>query len=139
MKREDALRKVDLLRQVTRENGFSEGETDNAIRIAGALSHQHAIRPDDVRSARPVLRRLPWFYWQDLLNEFCLELRHFGKRGSVSINGTHLLMIRGDTSEWIAQKMSPRGWEIVERNSGLDALRSYLMRNTPRTYTFFSR
>lgn len=139
MKLEDALRKVHLLRQVTRENGFSEGETDNAMRMAGALSQQFAIRPEDLRPARPVFRRPTWFYWQNLLNDFCLELRHFGKRGSVSINGTHKLIIRWDSGEWFAQKMSRGGWETVEHNSGLDALRSYLVRNTPRNYTFQRR
>ena len=139
MKREDALRKIQLLRQVTRENGFSEGETDNAIRMAGTLSQQYSIRPEDLRPARQFFRRPTWTYWQSLVNEFSLELRHFGKRGSVSIDGRHIVIIRGDTGDWFAQKMSPRGWETVEHNSGLDALRSYLVRNAPRTYTFHNR
>lgn len=140
MKIEDALRKLELLRRVTPENGFSQGETENAVRLANSISRQHAIRPEDLRPVRPTFRRRPsWFYWRNLSDEFGLELRHFGRRGSVSLDRAHVVMIRGDTSDWFAQKLSARGWEMVEHSNGLDSLRSYLMRNTPRTYTFHGR
>src|SRR5579863_2843746 len=105
MKLEDALRKIQLLRRVTRENGFSDGETENAERLSALLSRNFSLRPEDVRPARPTFRRPTWSYWQNLLNEFGLELQHFGKRGSCTIDSTHVVMIRADTAEWYAQQI----------------------------------
>ena len=86
MKLEDALRKIRLLRQVKAEHGASDAEAENASAIIRTLMERFAVKSEEVRPSNEMpFRRMTWVYWDHLLEEHGLELRHFGKRGSVSI------------------------------------------------------
>jgi hypothetical protein len=139
MKFDDALRKISLLRQVRPEYGFSQGEIENAAHMVQGLLRRFSVKPEDVLPAYTPCHRPSWVYWQQLLDDFGLELRRFGKRGSASLgNDRHVVTIRVDTGEWQAQRMSAGGWETLARDYGLDSLRAYLSRNAPRTYSFYN-
>lgn len=102
------------------------------------LLREFAVEPEAVLPPAPTIHRPSWVYWENLLSQYGLQLRRFGKRGSVTIaSDRHMLLIRIDTGEWQAQKMGPGGWQVVAREVGLDSMRNYLAKNTPRAFTFF--
>lgn len=140
MKLEDAIRKIRRLREYSVDRGASEAETATASNLAEQLMKRYGIGGEYTRAAaeRPVFHQTNWFGWEQLFDSFGLELRRFGKRGSAIVNKTTIL-VKADTSEWQAQKPSGDGWEVVVKDKGLESLRSYLSRNTPRTYTFSRR
>ncbi len=135
MRIEDALRKVRLLRRVKPENGASAPEAENAARLAEALVRRYALESDNLpREAAPA-SRLSWVYWQHLMDEFGIKLRHFGKRGNASLGDGRLLFIRLDSGQWQVQRTSPGGWETIERDRGVESLRDYLRKSGPRSYS----
>jgi Protein of unknown function (DUF2786) len=140
MKLEDAIRKVRLLREFSLDRGASEAEAQSATNLAQQLMKRYSIGGEYARAAseRPVFHQTNWFGWEQLFDSFGLELRRFGKRGSAIVNKTTIL-VKADTGEWQAQKASGDGWDVVVKDHGLESLRSYLSKNTPRTYTFFRR
>lgn len=139
MKVEDALRKVRLLRRVRPENGASVPEAENAARLAQALIERYALRPDDARREAAPVFHLTWVYWQRLMDEFGIKLRHFGKRGNASLGDGRLIFIRLDSGQWQVQLTSPGGWETVQRDWGVESLRGYLLKSGPRLYSFTRR
>jgi hypothetical protein len=140
MKVDDAIRKIRLLSELSLDRGASEAEAQSATSLAEQLRKRYGIGGEYVRAAseRPVFHHTNWFGWVQLFDSFGLELRRFGKRGSAIVNKTTIL-VRADTGEWQAQKPSGDGWNVVVKDSGLDSLRSYLSKNTRRTYNFSRR
>jgi hypothetical protein len=136
MKIEDALRKVRLLRRVNRENGASKGEVENATHLAQVLMERYALPPGDVVPEPAPAFRLTWVYWQQLMDEFGVKLRHFGKRGNASLGDGRLIFIRLDSGQWQVQRTSPSGWETIQRDWGVETLRAYLAKGGPRLYSF---
>jgi hypothetical protein len=135
---DDALRRIRLLKMVKTENGFSENESETALRMTETLLREHAVEPEAVLPSPPPMHRPSWVYWQNLLSEYGLNLRRFGKRGSATIaSNQHVILIRVDTGEWQVQKMGPGGWQVVLRDVGLDSMRAYLSKNAPRAFTFY--
>lgn len=136
MRVEDALRKVRLLRRVRPENGASAAEADNAARLADAIIERYALGNGDIHPESAPRRRLSWVYWQHLMEDFGIKLRHFGKRGNASLGDGRLIFIRLDSGQWQVQRTAPSGWETIKRDYGVEALRAYLMQNGPRMYSF---
>ena len=140
MKLDDAIRKIRLLREYSVDRGASEAETATATSLAEQLMKRYGIGGEYARAAseRPVFHQINWFYWEQLFDSFGLELRRFGKRGSATLGKTTIL-VKAETAEWQAQRPSGDGWDVVVKDKGLESLRSYLSKNTPRTYTFSRR
>ncbi|HZO82075.1 MAG TPA: hypothetical protein VFB33_10320 [Candidatus Binataceae bacterium] len=135
MRIEDALRKVRLLRRVRLENGASPAEADNAARLANAIIERYALANGDTHPETASRRRLSWVYWQHLMADFGIKLRHFGKRGNASLGDGRLVFIRLDSGQWQVQRTSPSGWETIKSDHGVEALRAYLMQSGPRLYS----
>lgn len=139
MKVEDALRKVRLLLTVSRENGSSEGEVRNAARLVRALMERYGLTSGDLRPKPAPVFRMSWVYWQHLMEEHGINLRHFGKRGNASLGDGRLIFIRLDSGQWQVQKTSPGGWETIQCDFGVESLRAYLKKSGPRMYSFAGR
>lgn len=139
MRTEDALRKIGLLRKIKTENGALKAEADNAARLAKALMERYAIKAEDLStvSPRPAFR-LTWIYWQELLREFGLKLRHFGRRGSAEVGDDKIVYIRLGTNQWWIEQRSSGGWQTVIRDWGVESLRKYLSEHA-RGYSLFRR
>jgi len=136
MRLEDALRKVRLLHDYSVDKGAFVAEAENAANLAKRLMEKYAIAKPDIRSNRqPTRERRSWVYWDHLFSQFGLELRHFGRRGSVPLGNGELAVPNLDTGEWYVQKRSPTGWVIVVKGQGLQALSDYLARKVPKTYS----
>jgi len=140
MKLEDALRKIRLLRELSLDRGASEAEAVTATNLAKQLMDRYGIGREPVHPVNegPVFHQTNWIYWQNLFDSFGLELRRFGKRGSAAV-GKATVVVRADTNEWQVQRPSDDGWDVIIKDNGLDSLRSYLSKNTPRIYTFSRR
>ena len=140
MRAEDALRKIGLLRRMRTENGASAAEADNAGRLAKALMERYAIKPEDVRSDShaPALR-MTWVYWQELLHDFGLQLRHFGHRGNAEMGRDRIIYVTLRTGQWWIEQRSHGGWQAGARDWGVESLREYLTQHAQRSYTLLRR
>lgn len=139
MRIEDALRKVQLLLRVSRENGASEGEARNAARLAKALMERYSLAGNDVEATPAPVFRMTWVYWRHLMDEYGIILHHFGKRGSASLGDDRVVFIRLDSGQWQVQRTAPGGWETIRRDFGVESLRAYLAKSGPRIYSFARR
>ena len=139
MRTEDALRKIGLLRKVRTENGAMAPEAENAARLAKALMERFAIRAEDIPtvSQRPAFR-MTWIYWQELLGEYGLQLRHFGRRGNAQIAIDKIVYINLGTGQWWIEQRSRSGWNTSFRDWGVEPLRAYLKEQV-RGYSLFTR
>ena len=139
MRAEDALRKILLLRRVKAENGAMAAEADNAARLAKALMERYAIKAEDIPSASlgPAFR-LTWIYWQELLNEFGIQLRHFGHRGNAAIGNDKVVYIKLGAAQWWIERRSSGGRQTTVRDWGVESLRKYLNEHA-RGYSFLRR
>ncbi len=134
---EDALRKIALLRRVSADKGAQAAERETAHRLQKVLMERYAIKAQEVPEGPPTTPfRLHWNYWQELLDEFDLKLRHFGGRGSAEVGSNMIAYIRLATNQWWIDEKTPRGWQTTVRDNGLDSLRAYLKEHAPRTYSF---
>lgn len=133
MRTEDALRKIRLLRKVRTENGALASEAENAARLVKALMERYAIKAEDLPGAsqRPA-SRMTWVYWQELLNEFGLQLRHFGRRGNAIIGNDRTVYIKLGTAQWWIEQRSGRSHQTSVRDWGVETLRSYLNEHARR-------
>jgi len=140
MKLEDALRKIRLLRQVKPEHGASDAEAENAAMLMRTLMDRFAVKSEDVRPSNGSLFRMSWVYWDHLLDEYGLELAHFGKRGSATISRDTQVLIRLDTGEWRVQRSRLGGTEpeLVAEGEGVGTFQTYLTKNAPRMYSLSS-
>ncbi|MGA9725712.1 MAG: hypothetical protein WBQ86_24885 [Candidatus Binatus sp.] len=140
MTTEDARRKIALLSRVSTDNGAAAAEAENAYRLQKKLMQRYAIEAEDTPVApRPPVFRLHWSYWQELLEEFNLQLNHFGTRGSATV-GKRKLYITLSTSQWsIEERVPGGGLRTTVREQGIESLRKYLKEHAPRTYTFLKR
>jgi hypothetical protein len=140
MRAEDALRKIGLLRRMRTENGASAAEADNAARLAKALMERYAIKPEDVRSdSHASAFRMTWVYWQELLHDFGLQLRHFGHRGNAEMGRDRIIYITLRTGQWWIEQRLHGGWQTGARDRGVESLREYLTQHAPRSYTLLRR
>jgi hypothetical protein len=136
---EEALRKIGLLRRVKTENGALAAEADNAARLVKALMERYAIKADDIPAASQTPAfRMTWIYWQHLLHQFGLQLRHFGHRGNSTIGDDKIVYINLRTSQWWIEQKSGGGWQTSVRDWGVESLRTYLDKHA-RGYSFFRR
>jgi hypothetical protein len=135
MKIEDALRKIRLLRRVSAENGASDAEAENASTLVRRLMDRFAVKTEEARTASPSQFRMSWVYWDHVLYDFGLELRHFGKRGSARLSTDRQVLIRLDTGEWRIQQTTPTGVETLIRDTGVESFQAYLNRNAPRIHS----
>lgn len=135
---EDALRKIRLLRAVKAENGSSEAEAENAAAIIRTLMDRFAVKPEEVRPVNEGRFRGSWVYWDHMLAEFGLELRHFGKRGNVAITRDTQALLRLDTGSWRVQRVGTGTAETVAQGEGFESFQSYLRKNAPRMYSLHS-
>jgi hypothetical protein len=139
MRAEDALRKIGLLRMVKTENGALAAEADNAARLAKALMERYAIKAEDVPAAsRSPAFRMTWIYWEELLHEFGLQLRHFGHRGNAAIGGDKIVYINLRTTLWWIERKCAGGWQSDVRDWGVESLRTYLNQHG-RGFSLFRR
>ncbi|MGB9379461.1 MAG: hypothetical protein WA571_07425 [Candidatus Binatus sp.] len=137
MRVEDALRKIALLRRVSADKGALAAERETAHRLQKVLMERYAIKAQEVPEGPPTTPfRLHWDYWQELLDEFDLKLRHFGGRGSAEVGSNMIAYIRLATNQWWIDEKTPSGWQTTVRDNGLDSLRAYLKEHAPRTYSF---
>jgi len=134
---EDALRKIALLRKISADKGALAAERETAHRLQKVLMERYAIKAQEVPEGPPTTPfRLNWDYWQELLDQFNLKLRHFGGRGSAEVGSNMIAYIRLATNQWWIDEKTPRGWQTTVRDNGLDSLRAYLKEHAPRTYSF---
>lgn len=139
MRAEDALRKIGLLRKIKPENGALAAEADNAARLAKALMERYAIKAEDIPAASQAPAfRMTWIYWQDLLHQFGLQLRHFGHRGNATIGNDKVVYINLRTSQWWIEQRSGGGWQTSVRDWSVESLRKYLDEHA-RGYSLFRR
>ena len=139
MRAEEALRKIGLLRRVKTENGALAPEADNAARLVKALMERYAIKAEDIPAAsQRSAFRMTWIYWQELLHQFGMQLRHFGHRGNATIGSDTIVYINLRTSQWWIEQQSSGGWQTGARDWGVESLRTYLDEHA-RSYSFFRR
>ena len=138
MSAEDALRKIRLLSQITRENGASAAEADNARRLAKALMDRYTIKPEGSPIVQEPAPKLTWIYWQELFNEFSLQFSHFGYRGRAAIGHDRLVYVMLTTGQWSIEKRSNGGSRTILRDRGVASLRKYLCQHA-RTYSLLRR
>ena len=137
---EDALRKIELLRRISSDKGALPAERETAYRLQKVLMERHAIKVQDVPEApQATAFRLNWSYWQELLEEFGLQLNRLGNRGSAEMGKTSKVYIRLDKSEWWVEERSPSGRQTKVRDQGIESLRAYLKIHAPRNYSFLRR
>jgi Protein of unknown function (DUF2786) len=139
MKLEDALRKIQLLRQVKAEHGASEAEAENAAAIVRTLMDRFAVKSEEARPSNAPPFRMSWAYWDHLLEEHGLELQHFGKRGSVSIGGDTQALMRLDTGEWRVQRGRNGSTQVLAEGKGVETFQTYLSKNAPRMFSLNSK
>ena len=121
------------------ENGALAPEADNAARLVKALMERYAIKAEDIPDAsQRSAFRMTWIYWQDLLRQFGLQLRHFGHRGNAAIGDDTIVYINLRTSQWWIEQQSRGGRQTSVRDWGVESLRTYLDQHA-RSYSFFRR
>jgi hypothetical protein len=137
LRAEDALRKIRLLSSVRTENGALAAEAENATRLVKALMERYEIPAEDLPGApRKPSPRLTWVYWEELLNEFGLQLRRFGSRGNAAIGHDRIVYIKLGTTQWWIEQKSKDGRQTTARDWGVETLRRYLNEHA-RRYSFF--
>jgi hypothetical protein len=139
MNSEDARRKLQLLRQVRPENGFSDAEAENAVHLSQLLVKRFSIRVEEVRPNTTRSFAMSWVYWQHLADEYGLELHRFGGRGSLALPDRKTAFIKLSTGEWWVQRTVAGGHERVARNWGVESLREHLSRNRTRAPSLLRR
>jgi len=138
MRQEDALRKVRLLHDYSTDKGAFAAEAENAANLAKLLMERYGIAKEQARPPQEhTHERTTWIYWDNLFNQFGLEVRHFGRRGNALLGNGETAVIHLDKGEWHVQKPSPTGWMIVAKGQGTQSLGNYLARNVPRVYSMF--
>jgi hypothetical protein len=135
MRFEDALRKIRLLRRFVPDNGASEAEAETASRLVHALMERYSIGKEDLRPVASPSSRMTWVYWEQLLAEFGISLNRFGGRASASLGNGALIVIRLTANQLHLQQSSPKGWEIIVRDFGVESLRAYLAKYGRRVYS----
>jgi sarcosine oxidase gamma subunit len=135
MRVEDALRKIRLLRKVIPERGASKSEAETATRLVQALMERYSVGKEDVQPFATPRNRMTWVYWEQLLAEFGMALNRLGGHASASPGNGALIVIRLATGHWHVRQVSPQGWKIAVRDSGLESLRAYLAKYGPRSYS----
>jgi hypothetical protein len=139
MNSEDARRKLQLLRQVRPENGFSDAEAENAVHLSQLLAKRFSIRTEELHPNPAPSFALSWVYWQHLADEYGLKLHRFGGRGNLMLPDNKAAYIKLSTGEWWVQRTVAGCHERVARNWGVESLREYLARNRTRAPSFLKR
>jgi hypothetical protein len=135
MKREDAMRKIHAMRNITVENGATPAEVDLAKQFVGRMMQNYDIQLDEPRPNVPQRSSAAWDYWRSLLGEFRLKPSRAFNRVSVMMDPDYRIIINLGTNEWQVQRVSA-GNKTVFKRRGMESLRSYLRENAPRTYAF---
>jgi hypothetical protein len=138
MKLEDALRKIRLLRRVKAENGASDAEAENAAAIIRTLMDRFAVKSEETRPSNEGPFRMSWVYWDHVLDDHGLQLKHFGKRGSASISRDTQAIMRLDTGEWRVQRGHNGSTEVVAQGRGVETFETYLSKNAPQMFSLGS-
>src|ERR1700687_2778969 len=137
MNREDALRTICALRNITLATGALPAEVENARRLLKRIAERFAIELEERQpQPRPEHCSAVWNYWCFLLSEFRIEARRFRNRASGMMGTDRLIVIKLDTGEWQVQRVTPGGYQTVVKHRGLESLRLYLRENAPRGYSF---
>jgi hypothetical protein len=137
---EDAIRKIALLRRISIDKGALQAERETAHRLQKLLMERYAIKPEIIPEPRPTtVTRLNWGYWQELFDEFGLQLKHFGGRGSAEVGKNKIAYIGLEANRWWIDEKSPSGWQTKVRDLGIESLRTYLKEHAPKSYSFFRR
>ena len=137
MKREDAIRKIRAMRNITVENGATPAEVDMAKQFVDRMVRNYNIQLDEPRPNVPQRTSAAWDYWRSLLEEFCLKPSRSFNRASVMMGADYRIIINLGTNEWHVQQVST-GNKTVFKRRGMESLRSYLRDNAPKTYAFHS-
>src|SRR5690348_15608500 len=135
MKREDAMRKIRAMRNVTMENGATPAEVDMAKQLVSRMIRDYNIQLDEPRPNVPQRPSAAWDYWRSLLGEFRLKPSRAFNRASVMMGPDYRIIINLGTNEWQVQHVSA-GNKTVFKRRGMESLRSYLRENAPRTHAF---
>lgn len=136
MNRQEALRKITLLRRISPDKGAYDFEAVSAARLADELMRRYVGAEPEARSVPIKTASSPTVLWERLLEEFGFRLSNFGGRCNAALNRNTRLLIRAEDQHWEIQQRSPEGWKTSSRGAGPPSLRDYLTRNTARRYTF---
>ena len=137
---EDAIRKITLLRRISTDKGALQAERETAHRLQKLLMERYAISAKNIPETPPsTVARLNWGYWQELFDEFGLQLKHFGGRGSAEVGNDKIAYIRLEANRWWIDEKSGSGWQTKIRDLGIESLRTYLKEHAPKSYSFFRR
>jgi len=134
MNREDALRRLRALRNLSEDEGAFPAEVESAKSLIRLLQERYDIS-DCAHQEEPPL--VPdWPYWSWILDEFGIEGRRFLKSASAILDPTRIIIMRLDTGEWQVQRKTRFGYQVIAQNHNPESLREYLRQNAPRKYTF---
>lgn len=133
MNREDALRRLRALRNLSEDEGAFPAEVESAKSLIRLLEERY-----DISNCAPKKEPLvpDWPYWNWILGEFGIEGRRFLKSASAILDPTRIIIIRLDTGEWQVQRKTRFGYQVIAQNYNPESLRAYLRQNAPRKYTF---
>ena len=133
MKIHDVLRRLRLLRTVAPE----PQEAENQVNLAEILRDRFSVGSEEVRSASKSVYQTSWIEWQELLGEFDIQLRHFGRRGNALLKNGKQVLIKLNNDQWHVQQKSPGGWETIARDWGRESFRAYMIESVAPRYPFF--
>lgn len=134
MNREDVLRRLSALRNLSENEGAFPAEVENAKNLIRALEERYAIDEYTPPQEPPLVP--DWPYWNWILGEFGLEGRRFLKSASAILDPTRIIIIRLDSGQWQVQRKTRFGYQIIAQNHNPESLRAYLRENAPRKYSF---
>jgi len=134
MNREDALRRLKALRNLSEDNGAFPAEVESARNLIHQLEQRYGVNEPVPEPELPPAS--DWPAWDWMLREFELVARRFLKSASVALDPTRTIIIRLDTGHWQVQLKTNSGARVVAENHNPESLRAYLNKNTPHKYTF---
>jgi len=134
MNREDTVRRLRALRNLSEDRGAFPAEVESARSLIRSLEKRYGIEdPGPVPELPPAS---DWPAWNCMMREFGLEGRRFLKSASAIIDSTRIIIIRLDTGHWQVQRKTSSGYQVIVENHNPESLGAYLRQNAPHKYTF---
>ncbi len=134
MNREDAVRRLRALRNLSKDEGAFPAEVESAKSLIRLLEDRYAISDCGPTEEPPLVP--DWPYWNWVLGEFGIEGRRFLKSASAILDETRIVIIRLDTGDWQVERRTRVGYQVIAQNHNPESLRAYLRQNASRKYTF---
>ncbi len=134
MDRENALRRLRALRNLSEDHGAFPAEVESAKRLIHRIEQRYRV--DEPLPEPELPPPSDWAAWDWMLREFGIVGRRFLKSASADLDATRTIIIRLDTGHWQVQLKTQSGARVIAENHNPESLRAYLNKNTPHKYTF---